>query len=302
MTTTNVFDLFRPEDLARIDDYALIARCVVDGVLSGLHRSVFQGGGSEFFQYRAYSPGDDLKLLDWKATARLDRAYIRQFQEETNMSLHLLLDVSASMGYQGVRAPCSKLRYAVMAGACLAMLARRQGDAVGLFTFADTLQEIIPPRTRAGQLQRIFQALTRAKASGAAAPAALAPEIAGLVMRRGIAVLISDFLGWQDGAMETSLRILRAAGCECVALQVLDPDEVDFPFSGGTRFVDPETGEEVLTAPEAVRNEYLDRFQQFMDRIRLTAFRQEADLLRAATTDNLGFLLAAYLHSRGARF
>ena len=301
MPSAGVFELFRPEDLARIDDYALIARCVVDGVLAGLHRSVFQGGGSEFFQYRAYTPGDDLKLVDWKATARLDRPYIRRFQEETNMHLYLVLDTSASMGYRGDSSPCSKLRYAAMAAACFGMLARRQGDAVGLFTFAETLGEIIPPMNRAGHIQRVFAALADVKPGGAARPGAVAVELARLAARRGVVVILSDLIDWEESAFEHLLRLLRAAGCECVVVQVLDPDETTFPFSGGFRFVDPESGRSVVTAPETVRSAYIERFQRFLAGMRLIALRQEADLLQAETRDNLGLLLAAYLHGRGAR-
>ncbi len=300
MPDADIIELLSPAVLARIDNYALLARTVVDGVLSGLHRSLLQGYGSEFFQYRDYVPGDDLKYLDWKAFARLDRYYIKLFQEETNMNCCFVLDTSASMAYRGDRAPCTKLRYASMLVACLAYVSRRQGDRVGFYAYNEGLTSAIRPGTRTGHLHRVLVEIARVRAAGRARHGVVLGQVAEDLRRRGMLVLVSDFLGVEED-LGRWLRRFRFAGHECLVVQVLDPDELDFPFSGSVKFRDAEDGIEVVTAPEVVADSYRQDMERFTGRLRLAALEQGADYLRASTTDNLGRLLAAYLHRRGSR-
>lgn len=300
MPSTELTDLLSPATLARIDNYALLARVAVEGFISGLHRSLYHGFGSEFFQYRSYAPGDDLKYLDWKVYARRDRFYTKIFQEETNANFCVILDASASMGYAGRRAPCSKLRYASMVAACLAYVAARQGDNVGFYAYSDTVLSAIPPGHRSGGLQRILPELYRLRAGGTAQHERVMNYVSESFRRRGMVVLISDLLE-ADAALPRILRRFRFARHDCLVVHVLDPDEQDFPFSDTTRFVDSEGAEELVTAPALARHAYLRGMNAFLERVRLACLEQQVDYLRVASTDNLGNILAAYLHDREGR-
>ncbi len=294
------FELLAPEDLARIDDYAFLARTVVENVLAGLHQSIRQGYGSEFFQYRSYVPGDPIKYLDWKVFARSDRFYIKRFQEETNMNVVVFLDASASMAYRGARAPCTKLRYAAMLAACVAYLARRQGDRIGLYAYAETPAIAIAPGMRGTHLRRIFSELSRLEPRGAADHAGMVEAFLQRAPRRGAVWIVSDLLE-SETELPRILKSLEAAGMESVVVQVLDPDELDLPFRGPVRFVDAESRGTIVAAAEAVARDYRREMSEFMARVARITREHGADFLRAETRENLGLLLAAYLHTRSAK-
>ncbi len=299
MPDTAIAELLAPENLARIDSYSLLAKVAVEGFISGLHRSLYHGFGSEFFQYRAYSPGDDLKYVDWKALGRYDRFYTKVFQEETNMNCAVILDVSASMDYRGSRAACTKLRYASMAAACLTYLAARQGDNPGFFAYADGLVQAVRPGSRTGHLQRIMNELQRLRPGGKAAHDQVLGTLAESLTRRGLVVLISDF---QEAEFDLPriLRHFRFKHHDCLVVQVLDPDEHDLPFTATTRFIDAETGAELVTFPQAFRSDYKKDMEAFLATVKKASLELQSDWLPAFTTDNLGVLLAAYLHRRGS--
>ena len=290
-------ELLAPETLARIDNFAFLARSVVEGFLSGLHRSVYHGFGSEFFQYRGYVPGEDLKYLDWKVYAKRDKLYAKVYREETNMNCCFLVDASASMGYRGSRAACTKLRYAAMVAACLAYLAARQGDKVGLFAFRDTLVTALPPAQRSEQLQRLFVELARLTPAGRAEPARALPPVAETLTRRGLVVILSDFLETEE-ALGALLKRFRFARQDCLVFQILDPDELDFPFVGTAEFQDSESGERVTTAPERVRAAYRQAMAGAVEQVRVACLQEQSDYQLLQTHDNLGHMLAAYLHCR----
>lgn len=297
MPSSTIAELLSPATLARIDNYALLARVAVEGFISGLHRSLYHGFGSEFFQYRDYAPGDDLKYVDWKVIARRDRFYTKVFQEETNMKCWLLLDASASMDYQGKRAPCSKLKYACMVAACLAYLASRQGDNVGLCAYSDELITCIPPGVRAGGLQRILTELHAIKPSGRANHETVLHYVAENFRRRGLVVVLSDLLDAED-ALPPLLKRFRFAHHDCLVFQFLDQDELDFPFSRTTRFVDSESGQEIATSPQLIRQTYMASMDRSVEQMRLSCLEQQADFIRVSTSDDLGNMLAAFLHRR----
>jgi uncharacterized protein (DUF58 family) len=299
MPVTTVAELLSPETLVRIDSYALLARVVVEGFLAGMHRSLYQGFGSEFFQYRTYVPGDDPKYVDWKVFGRLNRFYTKVFQEETNLNCTIVLDASASMGYQGQRSVCGKLRYASMLAACLAYLARRQGDSVGLCAYAEALSTWVPPALRHDGAQRVFTALQALQAGGVANHRTALNYVAENLRRRGLVVLIGDFHGLED-ELEALLHRLRFAHHDCIVFQVLDRDELDLPFQRTVRFVDSEDGSELTTAPDLIRAGYEQTMTRFLERIRSICLSQQVDYLQVQTSENLGNLLAAYLHRREA--
>lgn len=297
MANTSLTEILSPATLAQIDNYLLMARVVVEGFMAGMHRSVYHGAGSEFLQYRTYSPGDDLKYVDWKVLARQDRFYTKVYQEETNLNCAIIVDGSASMNYHGAHAPCSKFHYATMVAACLAYLATTQGDNVGLFCYSDTVQCAVPPRRRTGHLEYILTELARIQPAGQADHAQFLPTIAESLRRRGVVVLVSDFLGAEND-VPSQLKRFRYTGHDCLAIQILDPDERDLPFSATCRFIDSESGDQVVTSPPQVKTEYQRAMEQFLDTMRQGCLDAQVDYLLHNTTDNLGEMLAAYLNHR----
>ena len=295
----SLVELLSPATLSRIENYALMAKVAVEGYLSGLHRSLSHGQGSEFLQYRSYVPGDDLKDVDWKVYSRSDRFYTKVYQEETNMNCYLVLDASASMDYRGERAPCTKWSYATMVAACLAYLASRQGDNVGLCLYNDDLVEMIEARRQQGQLQRILNALARHRPRGSARHDYSWNYLASHFRSRGMVVCLSDFLEAEE-TLPPILKRLRFARHDPVAIQVLDPDERDLPFDHATEFIDPEAGRRILTNPARVREHYIERMNEFQETLSVLLTRSQVEFLPLISSDSLARSLSAYLHKREA--
>ncbi len=295
MSTRESF--LEPAVLARVENYHLLARTVVEGFVAGLHRSLFHGFGSEFVQYRHYSRGDDLKYVDWKVYARLDRLQTKVFQEETNTNCYIVLDCSASMGYARNPATPTKLQYGKLIAACLAYLVNRQGDNVGFFAYADDLRCALRPSHRPGQVQHIFAQLEQQAASGACQHQRVLQFLGEHFRRRGLVVLISDLLD-TDEALYRALRLFRCAHHDCVVFHVLDADETEFPFTGTVRFVDSEGGGDLVTAPAVVRERYLKAFAAYLDRTEHFARTHELDYHRLLTNQPLEVALTAFLHRR----
>ncbi len=295
----SVSQFLSPELLARIDNYHIVAKLAVEGLMSGMHRSVYHGFGTEFLQYRNYSHGDDFKTIDWKTFGRLDRLYSKVFREETNFDCSIILDSSASMGYQGRKSPCSKLKYAAMLAASIAYVATKQGDNVGLFIYSDKIKTMLKHGSRQGHLARFIDALSAADASGTADHISCLDIVGRALRRRGIIVFISDFL--DTGATPTEIfKKLRITRNDCIVIQTLDCDETNFDFSGAVRFIDSESDARILTAPQSVRGSYLERLAAHLEETRLAARKIESDYILVNSSDNLGVALSKYLHSRGA--
>ncbi len=297
MPTSSHRDLLDPATLAGMGSLALMARSAVEGFLSGMHRSLFHGFGTEFLQYRNYSPGEDLKYVDWKVLARSDKLYTKVYQEETNMNCYVLLDASASMDYQGERAPCSKLHYARIAAACIAYLAQRQGDNLGLFAYGGEMREALEPGHRSGQFERFLQGLIRAQPEGAAAHEAMLSSLSTQLRQRGLVVYLSDMLEAED-TLPQALAKFRFRHCDVLAIQVLDPDELDLPQQTVTRFLDSETDSEITTWPEAARERYRTGMSAFLEKLDDGFAKAQVDTLRVSTTDSLAYTLARYLSHR----
>lgn len=250
---------------ARIGSLELLARAVVEGFLAGLHRSPYQGFSVEFSEFRPYAPGDDPRTIDWKLAARRGRRYVKKFEAETNLECHLLLDVSASMGYAS--GPVSKLRYGSFALAALAYLLHRQRDAVALTLFNDRVVDALPAGARSGHLRRVLARLSRAEAGARSDVAMPLNRLAARMTRRGLVVLVSDLLAEPEGVVE-GLRHLRFRGADVLVLQVLDPAELTFPFEQAARFRDLESGDELAVDPGRVRRRYLARLDALLGRYR----------------------------------
>jgi len=265
-------DLFDPASLAALGRIEIAARWIVDGFMSGLHRSPRKGFSVEFAEYRPYQPGDDLRYIDWKIAARSDRWVVRQYEEETNLRATIVLDVSKSMAWSGAAMRgvsrevgavdrLTKLAYAERMTAALALLFLRQRDAVGLVRFDDHIRSSIPPRTRNGQWRRIVAALEEAGSGRASSAPAALHQAARLVTRRGLIVLVSDLL-MDMPDVESAMRGLRAAGHDVTVLHIMDPAERELPSSGEALFVDPETELTVPASMADVRAAYRNTVEE----------------------------------------
>jgi uncharacterized protein (DUF58 family) len=246
-TRTLRADLVDPATLAALGHLEIVARWIVDGFLSGLHRSPRKGFSVEFADFRPYQPGDDLRYVDWKIAARADRWVVKQYEEETNLRCTLVLDVSRSMDWRGASPELrlTKRAYAEQLVAALALLLIRQRDAVGLIRFDDAIRTSIPPRARTTQWRRVVGALSEPAGGRASDLAAALASTARLVTRRGMVVLVSDLLVDVDAALP-ALRGLRAAGHDVTVFHVMDPAERRFAHRGEAQYTDPETE---LTVP-----------------------------------------------------
>jgi uncharacterized protein (DUF58 family) len=258
-------DLMDPRTLAALGRLEVISRWLVDGVMTGLHRSPKKGFSVEFAEHRPYQPGDDLRFMDWKVAGRADKWLIKQYEEETNLRATLVLDVSRSMDWASSPTLLTKRRYAEQVVAALALLLLRQRDAVGLIRFDDAVRTSMPPASRQLQFTRIVAALGEsASGPGSDAGGALR-QAAQLVKRRGMVVLISDLLV-EPSEAEDAVRVLRAQGHDVVVLHILDPAERSFEMpTGEALFVDPEQGDSLAATPSEVREAYAETVAVALD-------------------------------------
>jgi uncharacterized protein (DUF58 family) len=248
-------DLIDPSSLATLGRIEIVARWIVEGFLTGLHRSPRKGFSVEFAEFRPYQVGDDLRYIDWKVVARSDRWMIKQFEEETNTRAALVLDVSRSMDWSGAPERLTKLRYAEQIVAAIALLLIRQRDAVGLIRYDDRLRTVLPARARSIQWRRIVRALLEEAAGKDSRMAEGVTQAAKLIRRPGLLVVISDLLVDVD-EMESALRVARAAGHQVTVLHIMDPGERDLEAAGEAIFVDPESDLEVTANVADVRKAY----------------------------------------------
>lgn len=284
-----------PEVLARISSLELIARSVVEGFISGLHRSPYLGFSTDFAEHRQYMPGDDLRHLDWKLLARTDRLYIKKYQGDTNARIHILVDSSASMGYSS--GEVTKLQYAQYLASSLAFLGVRQHDSVGLVAFDEDVIEHVPPGSRSGHLRTILGVIERLSAGRGTTIADHLNRTAELLTRRGIVVLISDLYDDPERVIE-GLEHLRFRGNDVIVFHVMDNQEVDFDFIEPVVLEDSETEEQLHVLPDVLRDEYLRAIQRHMGVLGEGAARNRIDYEMHRTSEPLDASLFAYLARR----
>lgn len=251
------YDLLDPAEVARLGGIEIVAQGVVEGFLSGLHRSPFRGFSVEFTEHRAYQPGDEPRYLDWRILGRTDRLFVKQFEEETNLRAMVLVDTSRSMAWRGSQDShrLSKREYADRLAAALGLILLRQRDATGLITFDDAVRELVPPRVKTGQWARIVQALvTTPDGQGTAAHAAL-QRITSILVRRGLVVLISDLLLDRE-LLLTALRYLRHRGHQVIVFHIMDPAELELVGPPEVRFRDPESRSSIVVRPRELARAY----------------------------------------------
>ncbi|TWT33922.1 hypothetical protein KOR34_37580 [Posidoniimonas corsicana] len=247
-----------PPALMRIKNLQMRAKVIVEGFYAGIHRSPYHGFSVEFSEYRQYSPGDDLRYLDWRLLARTDRHYVKRFEDETNLLCYLLVDTSRSMAFQA--GGVSKHEYARTLAATMGYFLYLQRDAVGLAVFDEVIREYLPPRRRAGHLRHLMAALQRQPDGMGTNVAEPLEQVARSVKKRGLVVLISDLIAPTD-LLKRQVAYLRSRGHEMIILRVLDPAELAFSFDDARIFHDLESGKKLYIDPDVAKRKYLDAFQ-----------------------------------------
>jgi len=286
-----------PEVVARLSHLDVRARVVVEGFIAGMHRSPFHGFSVEFAEHRPYMPGDPLKNLDWKVWARTDRLLVKQYTEETNLRCHLLLDLSASMGFRSPRAAMSKIDYARSLAAALAYLMLHQQDAVGALLFAEHPLRFVPARAVRSHLDVILRTLGELEPQGRTRLGPALHELAERIKRRGLIVLCSDLM---DSPSEVLLGLqhFRHRGHEVVVFHILDPDETEFPYTDTATFVDVESGDRLTTEPWEIARRYRARLEAWSEQYRRACRENRIDYVRLDTRTPFDQALLAYLEKR----
>ena len=288
---------FDPKVLAGISNLALRARWVVEGLLSGVHKSRAKGFSVEFEEHREYSPGDEIRRIDWKALGKFDRYMIKEYEDETNLRAYLLVDGSASMSYasDGI----TKFDYACTLTASLAYLILKQQDAAGVVTFSNKVESFIPPRSKRDYLLQIIHALEKHGPAGETNVAKILEELAGQIRRRGLIVLISDLLDEPELIIK-GLRQFRFKGNDVIVFHLLDQAELDLPFDGNILFEDLEAANlQVIADPRAIRATYKVVVQEFVADMRKQCHDSAIDYQLISTATPLDQALASYLSWRG---
>ena len=284
-----------PEAIKRISRLDLRARHVVEGFLSGMHKSPYFGHSVEFLQHREYAWGDDPRYVDWKVWAKQDRYYVKQFEEDTNLRCTLLCDVSGSMRYGN--GAMDKFEYGCTVAVSLAYLLLRQQDAVGCVAFDDSTRMTVPLRTKRNHLDSIIQALEISSPKNKTDMYRILRNVTESYPRRGMMVLVSDLLVDRTGLFK-GLKLLRSRGHDIMVFHVMDDDELDFPFTGPTRFEGLELAEIIRCNPRALREGYLAALSGYLEEVRRGCVRHNVDYALIRTSQPLDAALAAYLSNR----
>jgi uncharacterized protein (DUF58 family) len=296
-SAANDKNYFDPKVLAGIANLGLRARWVVEGLMSGVHKSRAKGFSVEFEEHREYSPGDEIRRIDWKALGKFDRYFIKEYEDETNLRAHLVLDASASMNYasDGI----TKFDYGCTLTASLAYLILKQQDAAGLVTFSDRIEAFIPPRAKRDYLLQILHALESRNPSGETNVGKILEDIAGQIRRRGLVILVSDLLDEPEPILK-GLRQFRFKGNDVIVFHLLDRAELDLPFDGNILFEDLEAANlQIVADPRAIRTAYRQVVEEFIADMRKQCHADSIDYQLISTSTPLDQALASYLSWRG---
>ncbi len=284
-----------PEAVRRLGRMELRARHIVEGFLSGMHRSPYFGQSIEFLQHREYVPGDDLRHLDWKVWARQDRYYIKQFEEETNMRCTLLVDVSNSMRYG--RGAMTKFEYACTAAVSMAYLILKQQDAVGCVAFDESIRNAVPIRSKRNHLDSVIHCLEVSEPQDKTDIFRIMQNVAENYPRRGMIILFSD-LFVERPKLFKGLRMLRQRGHDVMVVHVMDDDEIDFSFNGPMRFDGMELPEHLSCNPRSLRDAYVEIVGEYLEEVRRGCAKNTVDYALVRTSEPLDAALAAFLSNR----
>lgn len=299
-TVNNLPKYFDPRTLAKLQTLALRARHVVEGYVAGLHRSPSRGFSIEFAEHREYSPGDDLRYVDWKAFGRTDKFYLKQFEDETNLICYLVLDTSESMRYVGPDSPWSKFDHAACAATSLAWLVLQQQDAVGLSTYDDQVRDFVRPSSSPAQLQVLLNTLDDCEPRRKTATGRVLHDLAERFRRRGVVFLFSDLFDDLDELM-VGVKHLRHRPHDVIVVHTLDAAEIDFPFRRPMLFRGLEQLSDLRTDPRGLRQAYLQHMQKFRQSVQARCRELQVDYVCIRNDMPLDATLSAFLAHRMAR-
>mgnify|MGYP001235359261 CR=1 FL=1 len=284
-----------PLTINSIDNLFLRAKLVVEGFIIGMHKSPYHGFSVEFSEHRPYGFGDEIKFIDWKLWGKTDRFYIKQFEEETNLKCHLIIDKSASMGYGSGN--ISKFEYTKSLAASLIYLMIKQQDAVGLTTFDDKLDISILPKAKSSQLNLLLKTMHNAKTGGETNISNLLHSIAETITKRGLIILISDLLDNEEDIIK-GLRHFRHKGHEVIIFHIIDPKEKNLDFNQNVNFIDIENNEKIMVDSRQIKKKYNNAFEKFCNYYKKRCLQNNIDYTQLITTDSLNKSLTQYLIKR----
>jgi len=290
------FQYLKPHVVSKLANMELRARLVVEGFITGLHKSPYHGFSVEFAEHRQYMPGDEFKHIDWKIYGRTDRYYIKQFEEETNLKSYIIIDTSRSMEYVS-EGNITKLVYASYLAASLSYMMIKQRDAVGLAAFDETLHTFLPPHATKGYLRQILVALEHFKAGNKTGVAKSLHQVADRIKRRGLVIILSDLLDNPDDVI-SALKHFRHKKNEVIVMHVLDPLERTFAFDDDAMFKDIETTEQIMTQPWQIRKAYQHAMAAFVERYKKECRENYVDYVLLDTKTTFDVALVQYLTKR----
>ena len=289
-----------PQTLASLQGLELRARLIVEGYVSGVHRSPYHGFSIEFAEHREYVPGDDLRFVDWKVFGKTDKVYLKQYEEETNLVSYMLLDTSESMRYKSDKAALSKLEYAQCIAASLSYLVLQQQDSVGLVTFDKEVRALVRASSNPSHLKQLLHVMEETVADRKTNTGPIFHDLAERLKKRGVVLILSDLFD-DVGSMLAGLKHFRHRRHEVILFHVLDPAEIEFPFNQTTLFKGLEGLPEVLTDPRSLRKAYLEEFAAFQKQVRTGCRALGIDYFEMRTDQPMDVALSTYLASRMAR-
>ena len=284
-----------PEVINKIDNLSLRARLVVEGFIVGMHKSPYHGFSVEFSEHRPYGYGDEIKYIDWKLWGKTDRFYIKQFEEETNLKCHLIMDKSSSMNFGSKSV--TKFEYSKSLAAALAYLMIKQQDAIGLATFDDKINVSIPPKSKMGHLNLLLKTLHNSKPGGETNTSTLLHALAESITKRGLVILISDLLDNQEEIIK-ALRHFKYKGHEVLIFHIVDPKEKDLSYTENIKYKDLENGENIITDARLIRKQYNKAFNSFCEYYSNGCAKNKVDYIQILTEDSLDKSLMQYLIKR----
>lgn len=296
---TDSLSFLDPTVLASLDNLELRARVVVEGFLSGLHKSPHRGFSVEFNDYRHYYRGDDMRHVDWKLYARSEKLYIKQYEDETNVRCVVVLDTSASMAYSS--GGSSKLDYGITLASALAYFINRQRDAVGLITYDDKINNYIPAKSRQPHLMQILRTLAKVKPGAKTNAVKPLSDLAASLNKKSMVILITDMLDDEERVIRT-LQNLRAMGNDVIVFHIIDDAELNFPFNEASEFIDMENKESYITTPAAIRQAYLENLHEFLSFCKKQCQSSGVDYCLMNTAKPLDEALSSYMSKRAKSF
>jgi len=289
--------LLDPAVLVKLGSLKLRVRAITEGILTGLHKSPHHGQSVEFAEHKEYAPGDEIRLIDWKAYGKFDKYYVKKYEQETNLRAYLVVDASGSMGYRGDPGRMTKLEYASALAASLAYLLVRQQDAVGLLVVSGQVRSALPPRATAGHLTPLVDSLEKCRAEGPTELGTAVDWVVEHAPRRSSVIIFSDLMDREEKVLKKLSQLGRRKH-EVTLFHVLDPAEIEFPFEDPTLFLSMEDERQVEANGRDMRKGYLELFRRWLDEVRRTAFESDVDYALCRTDTPLDRVLLPFLARR----